>query len=905
MRKALFLALLAGCSTVKVVSRQGIQMSPVEFPLRSLTYPSGLRVLVERDTRTQLAGVFLVVGAGSTSDPAGKEGLAHYIEHLAFRSRPTGNESVWNLLERAGAVSFNAFTGFDETVYYEIGLASNLPELLRLEGARMLTPVAGVSDDERKTELEVVRNELRQRNETGFIGGVLGDLQAAVFPPDHPYSRAVVGTHQSLSAVGSADVQAYVKTNYRPDNMTVLILGNVDLATADKLVERAMPHQLFEAEVKVRVGRRMPDAPPAVPQSPPQGREIPRREAAVAAPELWLAWSLRRAFDTEAYLAGFVRRAAVQRLSSIIQDDKDVASVNLQIYPGVQASMLFCRVELHTAAHPEETRDRLLKEVSNILDVQDPLAELQFAQARRVAIIGEMLQAQDLANRGLQRATATHFSQDPRLYSRSVRDLIAMRQIQVRDYAAPYLTKERARALLFLPLAGTRQARDLLEQPAPDASSFAAVEPHASSPAGWERERLRELLADPAERFTYSLQSGLSVILERRPGLPLVSAGMLFPTIARDAGEDAAAIVVQLVGNAGRMLNGSPDQFGALFSRESDKDHLAYYLEGASGNTEAIIATLAEYVRELGVDRFGWVAVETYFTPWLQRSEKDPRSAADRQFLEALLPGSPFGRTVGSQAMHDSSQSVAQAFIRRTHTPAHATLALVGDFEVAAATKMITESFGNWKAEAPEEAAPAPPQASVSSGAVKLLVSNRPGATQAELQFGCLLPEAKEGPVLARHEVSARVLEDRLWKVLRQKMGATYGIYAGASTRRGGTAYLDAGGAIETGKLGAVLGNFKAVLAALGAEPPTADEIAWAKVRRANGRASANMTNRGIAAAALRSARLGFAISGEDLGTVTAEDVRADFQYCLRGNPTLSIVGAEPVVRSAFKDAWR
>ena len=288
------LLLLAACSSVHVANKQGVQLPALEFPLRSFTYPSGLRVLVERDTRTPLAGVYLVVGTGSTSDPAGKEGLAHSIEHLTFRSQPGGAGNFGNQLEDAGVINRNAFTTLDSTVYHEIGLASDLPKILRLEGLRMRSPVVAVPEAVQATEMEVVRNELRQRNETGFVGEVLGELQAALFPPGHPYARGAIGTHQSLSALGNADVLAFVKAWYRPDNMTLLVLGNVELESADRLLADALPRELLEGAAPVRLLKRMPPAAPPVPPSPPQQKELPRREALVAAPELWLAWSLPR-----------------------------------------------------------------------------------------------------------------------------------------------------------------------------------------------------------------------------------------------------------------------------------------------------------------------------------------------------------------------------------------------------------------------------------------------------------------------------------------------------------------------------------------------------------------------------------------------------------------------------------
>src|SRR3954470_18542974 len=159
---ALVLALAACGGNVNVVRQQKLELQNVNLPLRTFAFPSGLRVVVEKDTRTPLAGVFVVVGSGSSSDPKGKEGLAHYVEHLAFESRPFGKETFADMLESAGAVSRNASTFFDATTYYEIGPASALPQLLRIEAIRMVIPVSDIPDTDRAVELQVVRNELRE-----------------------------------------------------------------------------------------------------------------------------------------------------------------------------------------------------------------------------------------------------------------------------------------------------------------------------------------------------------------------------------------------------------------------------------------------------------------------------------------------------------------------------------------------------------------------------------------------------------------------------------------------------------------------------------------------------------------------------------------------------------------------
>ena len=154
-------------------------MRDVSFPLRDLHFPSGLRVIVEEDHRAPVVGVFSLVGAGSTSDPPGKEGLAHYVEHLAFRSRPDGKNSVWSLIERAGAGAWNASTSLDETLYWDVGPKEALPSLLLLEGVRLLAPVSNITP-------EVAGVERGKFGNHGAPAGTAIDNAPPPLPPPAP-----------------------------------------------------------------------------------------------------------------------------------------------------------------------------------------------------------------------------------------------------------------------------------------------------------------------------------------------------------------------------------------------------------------------------------------------------------------------------------------------------------------------------------------------------------------------------------------------------------------------------------------------------------------------------------------------------------------------------------------------
>ena len=706
--------LLPGCIRVYVAEPRSLTLPLIDTQLETISYPSGLRVIVEPDTRTPLAGAFLLVGSGSTSDPVGKEGLAHFVANLTLRSRPAGAGTVREMLDRSGSVSFDAVVSFDSTTDYELGLASALPELLRIEGARLIAPVVNVTSAEEEAERAAVVNELRLANETGVTGEVLNKLQAALFPAGHPYARPLLGTHQTLAALDDGDVQAFVKANYRPDNMTMLILGNVELSTVAKLVEENLPNRLLAASPAIQLKPRMTIAPPPVPEAPPQGAALPSYEAEVSAPELWIGWSLPRSFGSDAHLLSFLVKDARRQLVHAMIDDQDIAGLSTQVVSGVHASMLLCRVALQTGAHPRESRDRILKEVAPLEGRQGvwygSAAESAFRFEREEAILDEALGAQNLISRGLRRVTSVHFAEIASSDAAVVPNLIAMRQQQLWDFANPYFTAERAKSLLVVPVAGRAGAPPALAARDPDETKADAPELPMSGLAAVEKERLHALLPD-LPRTVYRLPNGLAVFLEPREGLPLVSAAILVPSVPKDANEEVAAVALGTAGRVAHVLN-SPGTFGARIDQVQAADHLSWFVDGARPNLEGVLAALAEYVQAVSIDREGWLDFRNYSVPLLERDERDPSRQARRWLLRSLFADSPYSKVAGAAALEGGSRSAVNGWIRRTLAPANAVLALSGDFDTRDAKKLIDATFGRWSGSPEPALAPAPPAVS-------------------------------------------------------------------------------------------------------------------------------------------------------------------------------------------------
>ncbi|MEY3212689.1 MAG: hypothetical protein RIT28_3170, partial [Pseudomonadota bacterium] len=141
-----------------------LALDQYDIGISDYTFPSGLRILFQEDHSQPIVSITMVIDRGSSHDPVGKEGIAHLVEHLWFRSVHGTLPKVWDVLEEFGA-NLNASTASDWTNYMTVAPKDALVPLLKMEAMRLTEPVIGVVEQDVATEREIVRNELRMRYE--------------------------------------------------------------------------------------------------------------------------------------------------------------------------------------------------------------------------------------------------------------------------------------------------------------------------------------------------------------------------------------------------------------------------------------------------------------------------------------------------------------------------------------------------------------------------------------------------------------------------------------------------------------------------------------------------------------------------------------------------------------------
>ena len=203
------------------------------------TLPNGLEVILVPDTSVPLVSVSLWYHVGSGYEVYGKSGFAHLFEHMVFQgSKHVGDDKHFDILKKIGSDTVNGTTNSDRTNYFEVVPSNQLETGLWLESDRMGFLLEKLTDKSLANQIDVVRNERRQRYDNVPYGKARFAQAAALYPEGHPYRYMTIGKHEDLEAASVEDVKGFFKTWYVPANATLALTGDFDVPVAKKLVEK-------------------------------------------------------------------------------------------------------------------------------------------------------------------------------------------------------------------------------------------------------------------------------------------------------------------------------------------------------------------------------------------------------------------------------------------------------------------------------------------------------------------------------------------------------------------------------------------------------------------------------------------------------------------------------------------
>jgi zinc protease len=277
----------------------------LEVPYRLFTLDNGLTVILHQDRSVPIVAVNLWYHVGSANERRGRTGIAHLFEHLMFEGSKNVPEGAYDrLLEGAGGNN-NGSTDNDRTNYV-VEVPINALELaLFLESDRMAFLLDTMTPERVNGQRDVVKNERRQSYENRPYGMASLELDAMLWPANHPYSWPTIGYMEDLTAASHEDVVAFFKKYYAPNNASLSIAGDIDFERTRALVEK------WFNEIP-RGGPVEPIANPGAYLNAVKRKTITDR---VRLPRLYLGW-----LTPPAYAPG---DAALDLASSVLADGKN------------------------------------------------------------------------------------------------------------------------------------------------------------------------------------------------------------------------------------------------------------------------------------------------------------------------------------------------------------------------------------------------------------------------------------------------------------------------------------------------------------------------------------------------------------------------------------------------------
>jgi len=689
----LALVVLLAASSVKWLAAQGAPAAvEVDIPFQKFVLPNGLTIVVHEDHKAPIVAVNVWYHVGSKNEKAGKSGFAHLFEHLMFNGSENFNNDYFQAMERIGATDLNGTTSEDRTNYFQNVPKSAVDVALWMESDRM-GHLLGVIDKARLDEQRgVVQNEKRQGENQPY--GVAYELATkSTYPAGHPYSWTVIGSMEDLNAASLEDVKEWFKTYYGAANATIVLAGDIDVATAKAKVEKYFGD---------------------IPSGPPVARH-----------QTWIA---KRSGTHRQRVEDRVPQARIYKIWNVPQNGSpEFEYLNLvsDVLGAGKNSRLYTRLVY---------RDQIATAVSSSVDPKEIAGQFNIEVTARPgedlakvekAIDEELARflAEGPTEKEMQRIKTQYVASFVRGIERiggfgGKSDILAQNQVYFGDPAHYKTTLKRVRE------ATAQNLLNSAKQWLSDGVYILEVHPfpqYKTISSDVDRKKLPEPGAAPEVKFPdlqrATLSNGLKVILAERQSIPvlnfnlLVDAGYASDQFATPGTAKLAMAMLDEGTKKRSSLQISEELalLGATLGSGSNLDVSTVSLSALKSNLDASLDIFADVVLNPSFPEADFKRLQKQQLDGIQAEKAQPVQMALRVF-PAYLYGKnhAYGNPLTGSGTNASVSKLTRADVEKFHQTwfkaNNATLVIVGGTTLAEITPKLEQLFKGWqKGEVPKK----------------------------------------------------------------------------------------------------------------------------------------------------------------------------------------------------------
>jgi zinc protease len=844
--------LAAACATFTVY-----RIDSLSVPNKSGKLKNGLKVAIQPDPGQAMVLVQLRYGVGAANEPKDKKGLAHLVEHLAFRlgDELVAVEQPQAVLDKSVArkqaeaqvavepkkkdkrfrrvrylTEENASTDFDETIYWKRVPPAHVQDVLNDLASQMSDFTEKITPEVFAAEKQVVRNERRSSYESQPLDRIWLDFSARFYPNYHPYGGEgrVIGTHATVESITLADVAAFLKEYYRPANAQLAVVGPVEPKATLDMVMKAFGEK--------------PSLPPTKLVRPEWTPKL--REETVVLPDakqamLLVAWPLGSRYSEEAVAMKVLDDAVGYFHWTLVTNRGWSYWAASWVQEGDLESTFVVLTLLKDPGNAGAAKNKIL-EIAGLMDSAARVNDLELA--RRRMVYEKLYGVESTGDRCGDMLEYFAAFDNPIAWSKEIEALENLDMGSVKKLGSEVLARDRAFVLLLTPGEAVKAS------PAAEAtySEDAAKRAGTSRAVEENRERLPPLYdfgqasADfvewssrGAERWgearQLTLSNGIRVEVLQTGLVPVMSVGAVLVGGQRAEPREVHGVAevllsnMELAGNADRTYS---YRMATRSQAEADDEFVKYAWKFPSVYADRGLELAAETLRSPQLNRTAVMnARDNMLKDYVTNGAKNAGVLARQAFWRGRGLAE-LGLTPNKQTLEAIGYGDVTGYADRILYPENVSLAVSSDLPVEQVAPLLEKAFGGWG-----RANKLPQDLSVAVATKPLagpgLVMVAADTTQSELFVTLDGVGWADWQERALFEGVSGLIEEKADRI-REAMGATYGVGVGNwSFKDYGVFYVTT--KVERSATAAALRTALAVLDEVKKTPVRADELEFVR----------------------------------------------------------------------------
>lgn len=812
----------------------------ISIPHEQFTLKNGLRVIVHTDRKAPVVAVSIWYDIGSKHEPKGKTGFAHLFEHLMFNGSENAPGDFFQPLQNMGATDYNGTTWFDRTNYFQTVPTSALDRILYLESDRMGYLLGAVTQENLTNQIGVVQNEKRQ-GDTQPYGLVEYAQIKGMVPEGHPYGHSTIGSMADLEASTMDTVRDWFRQHYGPNNAVLVLAGDVDVATAKKLVEKNFG--------SIKAGPKQAALKIKVPTLAASKSEV--MQDRVATTRLYRNWTVPGIDGADSVPldvgAAVLGGLASSRLDNILVREEKLAVAVTAGYQGfAQLGGLEVTADVKPGVDPDVVSKRLDEIIADFIKNGPTADEVQRVQMRNVSSrLAGLESVGGFGGKAVALAEGALYRNDSDFYKKQLAALAKTTPADVTAAMGRWLTRP-VYALKVMPgeRAPYEEAKGVS---APKTAEPIAKVARAPAP---ELGAISDLDFPKVERT--KLSNGIEIVYAQRGTVPMTQVSLSFnagnAADPRDKlGTQSLMLALLDEGAAGMnstQIAEAQERLGANINTGASMDRTTVGLGSLSANLAPSLKLFSDIVLK---PDFVPAEVERLRGQQLARIQNElnnPQGVAFRTLPPILFGdkhpyGISFTGTGDVSTVGKLSRDEIVDFHHKWFRPEKATFYVVSDKPLADIKGAIESSFGRWTATGPagvKDMSAAPAEAKP-----RIVLINRPDSPQSLILGGQVLATKGtadlETAITANEALGAGFLS-RINMDLRETKGWSYGVRGSMNRVEGDVPYIISAPvqADKTGEsIAALISNYKSFLTEKGITSEERERIIGGNIRELPG----------------------------------------------------------------------